>query len=116
MAASTIASSVVATCTTGTPRCQEAAAKPATSVTMPPPTPMTTSWRVSPKRANPRIRSSIVPSVLWASPSPISKRSQGTPGSTSSGMPAWVTMAARRAVGGTTVASSARAPWPTTTS
>ena len=42
------------TCTTGMPRCHAAAAKPATSVTMPPPTPITTSLRVRPMRANPR--------------------------------------------------------------
>ncbi len=43
IAASTMPSSVVDTCTTGVPRCHEAAAKPATSVTIPPPTPTTTS-------------------------------------------------------------------------
>ena len=49
-AASTIASSVVGTCTTRTPRIQVAATNPARSVTAPPPSETTTSLRVSPTR------------------------------------------------------------------
>ena len=64
MAASTIASSDVATCTTATPRCHTAAANPATSVTSPPPTATTTSSRVSPTPANARARCSTVTSDL----------------------------------------------------
>ena len=45
-AASTIASRVVGTCTTATPRSQVAATKPARSVTVPPPTATTASERV----------------------------------------------------------------------
>ena len=93
-----------------------AAANPATSVTIPPPTAITTSLRVSPMPANPRASDSTVDSVLWASPAPISNRCDGNPGSTVKGMPAWVTIAARRAVGGSTSPSAATAPWPTTTS
>ncbi len=66
---------MVDTCTTGIPRCHDAAAKPATSVTIPPPTPTTTSLRVSPIRANERISASIVASDLADSPSPISNTS-----------------------------------------
>ena len=47
-AASTIASSVVGTWTTRTPRSQVAATNPARSVTVPPPTPTTASVRVNP--------------------------------------------------------------------
>lgn len=116
IAASTIPTSVVDTCTTGTPRCQEAAAKPATSVTIPPPTPTTTSLRVSPMRAKPRLNVSMVASDLCSSPCPISNTSNGTPGSIVTGMPAWVTMAARAAERGSSAASSDTTPWPTTTS
>ena len=66
--------------------------------------------------AKPRHSASIVASVLCSSPSPISKRSAGMPGSRSSGTPAWVTIAARLAERGSTPASSWRAPWPTSTS
>ena len=67
-------SSVVGTCTTGTPRWYAAAANPATSVTSPPPTATTTSARVSPQDAHARHSASTVASVLAASPSAISKR------------------------------------------
>jgi hypothetical protein len=72
IAASTMPSNVVETCTTGVPRCHTDAAKPATSVTMPPPTPTTTSWLVRPWRANPRQSVSTVASDFAASPLPIS--------------------------------------------
>jgi hypothetical protein len=49
-AASTIASRVVGTCSTRTPRSQVAATNPARSVTAPPPRPTTASWRSSPIR------------------------------------------------------------------
>ena len=57
IAASTIPSSVVATCTTGTPRWYDAAAKPATSVTMPPPTPNDDVVTGQAERAKPRVSS-----------------------------------------------------------
>ncbi len=47
-AASTMASSVVGTCTTRTPRSQVAATKPARSVVAPPPMPTIASERVKP--------------------------------------------------------------------
>ena len=49
-AASTIASSVVGTCTTRTPRSQVAAMNPPMSVVAPPPTVTTASERVNPAR------------------------------------------------------------------
>ena len=72
-------SSVVGTCTTATPRWYTAAAKPATSVTMPPPTPMTTSARVRPIAANPRVSDSMVASDFASSLSPITNTSEGEP-------------------------------------
>ncbi len=71
MAASTWPNSVVATFMYGVPRWYDAAANPATSVTMPPPTAMTTSERESPACANRRQRPSTVSRVLFASPSPM---------------------------------------------
>ncbi len=50
MAASTWATSDVATWATATPRNQTAAANPTTSVVAPPPTDTTTSWRERPRR------------------------------------------------------------------
>ena len=118
IAASTMPSSVVATWTTGTPRCHVAAANPATSVTMPPPTADRRRRGGSGRCGRtPRHSGSIVASDLCASPSPISIALGGQPaGRLEHGMPAWVTTAARRAVGGSRPASSATAPWPTTTS
>ena len=110
IAASTMPRSVVGTCTTGTPRWYAAAANPATSVTSPPPTATTTSARVSPQDAHARHSASTAASVLFASPSAISKRRCSRPGSIASSMSAWVTMAARVAPDGRTPASSVADP------
>ena len=109
---------------TGTPRCHTAAANPATSVTIPPPTATTTSWRVTPAVASARVMCSMVVSDFAASPSPISIRVTVRPPSPSgvrasavpSGMPACVTTATRRAPAGTSDASVSTDPCPTTTS
>ena len=68
-AASTIASSVVGTCTTGTPRIHVAATNPARSVTAPPPNPTTTSERVSPASAHACQQAARLPSDLPSSAS-----------------------------------------------
>ena len=74
-----MASSVVGTCTTSTPRWYTAAAKPAVSPTTPPPSATTASSRSSPHCANCRHRSSTVARVLWSSPSPMKNVSCATP-------------------------------------
>ena len=71
-AASTIASSVVGTWTTLTPRSQVAATKPARSVVAPPPTPTTASLRVKLARPSADQHDAATPAVLAASPSGIS--------------------------------------------
>ena len=61
-AASTMPSNVVGTWMTRTPRSQVAAANPATSVTDPPPRPITTSVRSSPARPK---ACQHIPSTPW---------------------------------------------------
>ena len=58
---------------------------------------------------------SIVDSDLWDSPRPITNRRCSRPGSTSTGMPSWVTIATRRLRSGSRPASSWRVPTPTST-
>ena len=116
MAASTWPSRVVGTCTTSTPRWYTAAANPATSVTIPPPTATTASWRVIPHWDQARHSSSTAASVLVSSPRPIRKVRCSTPGSTATSMPAWLTTATRRARDGTDWARASTAPGPTSTS
>ena len=120
MAASIMPTNVVETCTTRMPRCHDAAAKPAMSVTIPPPTPTTKSLRVSPAAANSSANRSIVAKVLCASPSPTTCRDTATAagrcGATSNGRCACVTIATRRTSAGINVASSDTAPRPTITS
>ena len=60
--------------------------------------------------------SSTVASDLACSPSGIVTTWYGTPGSTSTPMPAWVTTVARRAPEGRQPETSARTPGPTSTS
>ena len=73
-AASTIASSVVGTWTTRTPRIQVAATKPARSVAAPPPSEMTTSERVSPTRPQTSQQKPATARFLPSSASGISTR------------------------------------------
>ncbi len=79
-AASTIASSVVGTCTTRTPRIQVAATNPARSVTAPPPSETTTSLRVSPIRPQTSQQKPATASALPSSASGTSTRCASTPG------------------------------------
>ncbi len=97
------------------PRWYTAAAKPATSVTMPPPTATTTSLRVRPHRAQARHRSSTVTSVLWTSPSPITKSAGRSRSRRLTPIRSWVTTAARLARRRDQRASSLTAPAPMTT-
>ncbi len=95
-----------------------AAANPATSVTMPPPTAITTSARDRPEAAKRRASDSTVASVLASSPSAMVQTSKGRPGSRPTSQPAsliasWVTTTAILAPGGTKRATSWRAPAPT---
>ena len=80
MAASTWPSRVVGTWTTATPRWYTAAAKPAVSVTTPPPTATTTSDRLRPQRAHPRQSSSTDSRVLASSPGSRKKLRCSMPG------------------------------------
>ena len=68
-AASTIASSVVGTCTTGTPRSQPAATQPPRSVVAPPPKVTTASERVKPASPSVSQQAAAVATVFADSPS-----------------------------------------------
>ena len=68
-AASTMASRVVGTCTTRTPRSQVAATKPPRSVVAPPPTVTTASDRVNPASPSASQQSEATGAVLARSPS-----------------------------------------------
>ncbi|SLI05856.1 Uncharacterised protein [Mycobacteroides abscessus subsp. abscessus] len=76
---STIASSVVGTCTIRTPRIQVAATKPARSVAAPPPRLTTTSLRVSPIRPSTSQQKPATARSLPASASGISTRCASIP-------------------------------------
>ena len=112
MAASTWASSVVGTFTYAMPRRKTDAAKPATSLTTPPPSATTASRRDNPKRAKSRHSCSTTASVFAPSPSSTMKVSEGTPGSTSTSTFSWVTMATRSTPAGRTSASMPPHPRP----
>ncbi len=83
-AASTIASSVVGTWTTRTPRSQVAATKPARSVTAPPPTPTTASERVKPACPSTCQQNARTAEVFASSPSGTSAATASKPCATRS--------------------------------
>jgi hypothetical protein len=123
-AASTIASSVVGTCTTRTPRIHVAATNPARSVTAPPPSETTTSPRVSPTRPQTSQQKPATVRALPSSASGTSTRCASTPTpsrsalacSATSASAGWWTISAAPAPRPVTVAvSSLRTPRPTST-
>ena len=78
-AASTIASNVVGTWTTRTPRSQVAATNPARSVTVPPPTPTTASLRVKPACPSAPQSSAATTALLASSASGTTARYASSP-------------------------------------
>jgi hypothetical protein len=80
-AASTMPSRLVGTCTTRTPRSQDAATQPARSVTAPPPTPTTASVRVKPASPSAAQQLAATSTVLPASASGTSIGSTPMPAS-----------------------------------
>jgi hypothetical protein len=83
-AASTMASRVVGTCTTRTPRIQVAATNPARSVAAPPPSETTTSLRVSPIWPHTSQQNPATASDLPSSASGTSTRCASRPADSSS--------------------------------
>jgi len=122
-AASTMASSVVGTWITRTPRIQVAATKPARSVAAPPPREITASLRVSPMRPRTSQQKPATAKSLPSSASGISTRCASTPTSANAARMAsavamsdgWWMMAAVAVPRSSSVSSLSR-PRPTITS
>ena len=124
-AASTIASSVVGTWTTRTPRSHVAATKPARSVTVPPPTPTTASVRVNPAWPSAPQSSAATAALLASSASGTSARYASRPAARAASATALRPDRERRRVDDEDALDARRpagarprraTPWPTTTS